>query len=96
MKPSSPKQVGQIISEMIAATGQTDTYYAQRACYVWADVVGPSINRLTARRYVERDVMHVFITSAPLKNELLYLTDTLIAKINEAVGRNVINKIVIH
>ena len=97
MKRSEAKSVGQILDEMIAATGNTVTYDRQRVCYLWSEVVGPAINRYTSRRYIdERGVMHVHIDSAALKNELSYLRDTLVRQLNEAAGKEVINAIIIH
>lgn len=96
LKRTDAKRLGTIIDEMFAATGQSDTYDEQRLCYLWAEVAGPTINRYTTRRYVDRGTLHVYITSASLKNELSYLTDALVRKLNEATGRDVISKIEIH
>jgi len=97
MKRREAKSVGEIIEEMIAATDNTVVYDRQRVCYLWAEVVGPAINRYTSRRYIdERGVMHVHITSAALKNELSYLRDTLVRQLNQAAGKDVISAIVIH
>lgn len=96
LKRTEAKRLGTIIDEMFAATGQAEVYAEQRLCYLWAEVVGPTINRYTTRRFVDHGTLHVYITSASLKNELSYLTDSLVAKLNEATGRNVISKIEIH
>ncbi len=76
--------------------GMTDVYDEQRAAYLWAEVVGPTVNRLTTRRYIADGVLHVFISSAPLKSELSFLVDTLRERINDAVGRQIVKSIVIH
>ena len=96
MKRTEAKTVGEIIEEVIRENNLDDDFYAQKACFVWAQVVGPNINRLTIRRFVTGTTLHVFITSAALKNELTFVRDRLVANINEAVGRNVITDIVIH
>lgn len=96
MKRSEAKSLGQIITETFEAAGATDNYNRQRVCFVWADVVGPVVNRYTTRRYVDGRTMHVYISSAALKNELVYLTDRLVGNLNRAVGQNVIDKLIIH
>lgn len=96
MKRTEAKSIGQIIAESMEAAGATDTYNRQRVCYVWPEVVGPVVNRYTTRRYVEGSTMHVYISSAALKNELVYLVGRLTESLNRAVGQNVIDKIVIH
>ena len=70
MKRTYPKHIAAIIDEAMDRAGLTDSLNEQRASAAWADVVGPSINRYTTRRYVDHGVLHVYLTSAPLKNEL--------------------------
>ena len=40
--------------------------------------------------------MHVYITSAVLKNELSFCRASLVEKINKAVGSDVLTEIVFH
>lgn len=96
MKRSDPKQIASIIDEAMARTGLTDTLNEQRAAASWIDVVGPAINRYTSRRYVDKGVMHVYMTSAPLKNELSFNREKLINAINRAVGADVVKEIQSH
>lgn len=96
MKRTYPKQIASIIDEAMNRAGLTDTLNEQRASAAWIDVVGPAINRYTYRRYVEKGVMHVYITSAPLKNELSFNREKLIAAINRQVGVDVVKEIQFH
>lgn len=96
MKRTEPKSIGQIIRESIEQAGMTETVAEQRACYLWAEVVGPVINRYTFKRYVERGVMHVYLTSAALKNELSFNRSSLVKRINQAVGSDAITSIIFH
>ena len=50
MNRSEAKSLGQIIAEAFEAAGATDNYNRQRVCFIWADVVGPVVNRYTTRR----------------------------------------------
>lgn len=96
MKRTEPKSITEIIEESFERAGLTDTVAEQRACYLWPEIVGPGINRRTFKRYVDRGVMHVFITSAALKNELSFNRAALVEQINRAVGCNAITSIVFH
>lgn len=96
MKRTEALAVGDILKAMIDCDGDSDEFNRQKACYIWGEVVGPHINQVTTRRYVEKDTLHVFISSAPLKSELAFMTAGLIEKINDAVGKKVIKKISIH
>lgn len=59
-------------------------------------MVGASINRYTTRRYVDHGVLHVYLTSASLKNELGFVRDRLMDAINRWVGADVVKEIVFH
>lgn len=96
MKRIEPKQIGEIIREAIEHEGLADAIAEKRACYEWPEVVGPGVNRYTSRRYVERGVMHVSLTSSVLKNELSYYKSSLVEKLNRAAGKNVITSIEFH
>jgi predicted nucleic acid-binding Zn ribbon protein len=76
--------------------GLTESLNAQKAAAAWIDVVGPAINRYTTRRYVSDGVLHVYLTSAPLKNELSFNRDRLISAINRVVGAEVISDVQFH
>lgn len=96
MKRSEPEQIGVIIKRVVDELGLTDTMDCQRACYLWPEVVGPGINRYTLRRRVEGSVLHVYISSAPLRNELTFMRSRIIASLNALIGRDVITDIIIH
>ncbi len=96
MKWTEPKTFGEIFNEAMTRVGMNDTYDEQRASFLWTEIVGPTINRFTTRRYITNGVLHVYISSAPLKSELSFLTETLKNRINDAVGRQVVTSIVIH
>lgn len=96
MKWTEPKTFGEIFKDAMVRTGLNDVYDEQRAAFLWTEIVGPTVNRLTTRRYIADGVLHVYISSAPLKSELNFLTDTLMSRINEAVGHPVVKSIIIH
>ncbi len=96
MKKSEALSVGDIISRAIAATGNADEYARQQVVFLWPEVVGPTINRHTTRRWIDGESMHVCLDSSVLKNELMYLTDSITLRLNDIMGRTVITKIIIH
>lgn len=96
MKRTDPRLIADIINESMAQAGLTDTYEAYRISALWPEVVGPGINRYTMRRYVEGHTMHVYITSAALKNELSFCRQQLVDALNRAAGRQTIDTIIIH
>ncbi len=96
MKRTEPKSIDELIREGFERAGMTDMVAQQRACYLWPEIVGPGINRYTFKRYVERGVLHVYLTSSVLKNELSFNRTALVEQINRAVGEQAITSIVFH
>lgn len=96
MKRHEPMLVGDIIQSAMRRTGNEDTFERQRASALWPEVVGPSINRQTSRRWLNGSELHVAVTSAPLRNDLTFLSASILDKINSLAGRDIITKIVIH
>lgn len=97
MKKTEAQSVGDIIHEVFCRAGMEETEARQRALYHWVDVVGPGVNRLTTRRFVDRQgVMHVYISSAPLKADLQFMRSRLVEQLNNAVGSRAITDLIIH
>lgn len=96
MKRSDPESIGALWQRYVDSCGMRDSYEQQRVSYLWPEVMGPAINRRTARRWVDGTVMHAVITSAPLKSELGMMRADIVARLNEAAGRQVLTDIVFH
>lgn len=96
MRKTEPLPVGEIIRRAIDATGHADAFERHRVCSLWVDVVGPSINRNTTRRWVEGTTLHVCIATPTLRNDLSFMQRTLIDKLNDAAGRVLIDRIIFH
>lgn len=96
MKRNDAKRVDAIITMAFERCGTRDVFDRQHICYLWPEIVGPTINRLTTRRWVERDELHVCIASGPLKNELSFMQSRLVERLNAAAGAHVITKIIFH
>lgn len=96
MKRSDAQSIKEIIDVALSQSGVSGVIDEQRVCYLWPEIVGPGINRYTIKRYVERGVLHVYLSSAALKNELQFHRSRLVESLNSAAGKNVITNIIIH
>lgn len=98
MKKIEPQQIGEIILDVYRRAGQQENAERHRALVNWINVVGPGINSLTTQRYVTAEgVMHVFISSAVIKSDLMFQRALLIENLNSYAGRKgVITDLVIH
>ena len=96
MKRTDPQSIKELIDKVLDDDSVRDVARAQRLCYLWPEIVGQGINRYTTRRYVVDGVLHVYLSSAPLKNELQFHRSRLVELLNQAVGADVINDINFH
>ena len=51
MKRRDPLRVDAIIRQAITAAGADEGYARAKASYLWGEVVGPTVNRYTVRRW---------------------------------------------
>ena len=94
MKRTEPKSFAEIFDENMARAGASDTMARHQACFLWPEIVGPGINKYTYKRYVDdTGCLHVYVSSAPLKNELSYMRSQLVEQINKAVGSQALTDI---
>lgn len=96
MKKRYPQHVSDIIRQAMDQSGVGTTFYLQKACYLWSEVVGPNISRQTVRRWIDHDELHVVIASGPLKNELSFMATRLCELINHAAGADILSRVIIH
>lgn len=86
MKRRYPMPISEIIDQAFEMVGASDTMRAQRLCGFWPEIVGQGVNRLTTKRFVQDKILHVYINSAVIKNELMFQRQPLIDALNKAVG----------
>lgn len=97
MKRTEPKSFAEIFDENMARAGASDSMARHQACFLWPEIVGPGINKYTYKRYVDdTGCLHVYVSSAPLKNELSYMRSQLVEQINKAVGSQALTDIIFH
>ncbi len=63
---------------------------------VWANLMGKTIARYTEKISIHGHTLYITTSVAPLKQELLYQKEKIIANVNEALGENVIKEVVVN
>lgn len=94
MKRTEARNIGQIINDLLQHENLDVALDEHRASALWPEIVGDGINRYTIRRYVNDGVMTVYLSSAALKSELSLVRASIISRINEALGREIIREII--
>lgn len=94
MKRTNAKSIAEIIGDFMQQEDITTTMLEHKALSMWAQVVGPGVNRLTTERYVDNGVITVKISSAALRNDLMLTRTSIINQLNQLVGKPVIREII--
>lgn len=61
----------------------------------WAEMMGNGVNNYTTAIQLERDTLYVQLSSSVLREELSYGNQKIIKMLNEALGKEVIKKLVL-
>ena len=62
---------------------------------VWEDIMGKTIARYTEEIKIINDTLFITTHVAPLKQELIFQKEKIKLRVNEALGKKVINEIVV-
>jgi hypothetical protein len=62
---------------------------------LWTEIMGKTIARYTDKIQIIGTTLFITTAVAPLKNELLYQKEQIIARVNESMGEIVIKDVII-
>jgi hypothetical protein len=62
---------------------------------VWEQIMGKTVARYTNKIQIHGHTLYIDTTIAPLRQELLYQKETILRRVNEALGEVVIKEVVI-
>ena len=99
MKRSEPQQVGKLIERFINDSGATGDYNAAQVCFLWPEVVGPTINRFTVSRWIKNKELHVVIASGVMKNEVSFMATAILERLNALAGageKPIVDRLIVH
>lgn len=63
---------------------------------IWESLAGKVITTRTKRVYLKDGVLHIWLTSSVVRNELMMLRDALKTQINSRAGEEVVREIALH
>ena len=62
---------------------------------VWEQIMGKTVARYTDKIRIHGQTLYIDTTVAPLRQELLYQKETILRRVNEALGEVVVKDVVI-
>ena len=95
MQRTREAKLGDILHAILRADGLETPLNEYRASMAWAEVMGQMIAKYTSKVEVRGGVMYLSITNAALRQELMMSKASVAARINEHVGAQVVQQIII-
>lgn len=93
-RQSSPRPLGDVLKEVIAQLDVQDGIDEARVVETWASVAGTDINSVTESVWMDDSTLYVKITSAPWRQELHLHRRQWRDKLNEELGKELVDEIV--
>ncbi len=94
MKRNDAQSIGQLIRAYLRQESLESPLNERRLINAWPEVVGPTIASYTDGLFIRNQTLHVHLTSAPLRQELMMARALLVRNLNRHVGAQVITDIV--
>ena len=96
MRRNNAEQIGDVIRFFLRQQGLESPLNEYRLVQAWGDVVGPAMARYTSNLYIKNQTLHVHLTSAVLRQELMMARELLVKNLYQQVGAQVIVDIHFH
>ena len=95
MRRTQTVSVGDILKEFFERPHVAAKLAEGHLPQYWHEVVGEYGHNNTLELRLERGILHVRVSSAVLRQELLFRRDYIAAELNKRAGRQLVNAIVI-
>ena len=93
MKRTHTVRIAQVINEVLDEYKIDGKLKETRIIASWPEVLGP-LARPTDKLYIKNKVLFVNLSSSVIRNELSMMRSTLVQRLNEKAGEEVIQDIV--
>ncbi|MCC6837026.1 MAG: DUF721 domain-containing protein [Bacteroidia bacterium] len=95
MSKHNEHSIKEVIEQMLKAYRLDDRMAEKRLISAWDNVMGAMIAKHTKEIYINNKQLYVTLDSSALRNELSMARSKIIKMLNEAVGSDVINEIIL-
>ena len=87
--------IGDAIEKFLEQSRIRGSIQALQIGDVWEEIMGKTIARYTEEIKIINDTLFITTHVAPLKQELIFQKEKIKLRVNEALGKKVINEIVV-
>jgi predicted nucleic acid-binding Zn ribbon protein len=95
MRKNETRPIGEIIKDCLDDMKISRKLKEKRLVAQWGDILGKAIASRTKQVYIKDRTLHVQLTSSVARSELMMMRKTILDKLNEVAGEQLIDAIVI-
>lgn len=95
MRRKNTQTLGDVLNEYLDAMKLRKKLKESRIENDWREILGNNAASLTRKVYIKDGVLYAYLDSSVLRNELLMMRETLINRINEKAGEEIVKKVVL-
>jgi predicted nucleic acid-binding Zn ribbon protein len=95
MQRKNIQTIGEVLHEYVESLQIGRKLKESRIEKQWIELLGRNAASLTKKVYIKKGVLYIYLNSSVLRNEILMMRETLIARINESAGEEIVRKIVL-
>ena len=95
MKKHNDQRIDEVLKNLVGGYKHKSKLYKNKLSTTWESLMGGTIAKYTSRISIRNKKLFVTIESAPLKQELSFSKDKIKKLMNEELGENYINEVVI-
>lgn len=95
MRRKNTQSLGEVLNEYVQAMKISRKLKESHIEKDWKELVGNNAAALTRKVYIKNRVLYAYLNSSVLRNELLMMRETIITRINEKAGEELITKVVL-
>jgi len=88
-------KIGDILKEFVETNKLQSGLDKINVRDAWEQLMGNGVNHYTSGVKLERNTLYVHLSSSVLREELSYGKEKIIAMLNEAMGKEIIKKLVL-
>lgn len=90
------KPIGKVLEELLQIYRLKSRVNEVNLVQEWEKIVGPLIAKKTEKIILKNGILHLTISSAPLKQELQYSKDQILQLIDDRFGKGYVRGLEIH
>ncbi len=95
MKRKEVKKIGSLLDAFVKANHLEEGLAEYRIVKSWRELLGVSVSKKTKSLVIKNRKLIVTLHSSVVRNELMMIKDTLIQRLNDEAGMDVIDDIIL-